>query len=385
MHIFALPVLELTYIAIMVALESAELFRNLNNTEMAALRRVTLERHYATGQEIFREGDPGEGVYVVKSGRVEISGLINGNARRVFSEIGTGGIFGEMAVIEHRPRSASAIAATEVIAYFIPRGEMLSMMERSPGLTLRILQIISNRLREFNQHHLREVVEAERLATIGRFARSIIHDLKNPLNIIGLTTELACAPNATQPYRVQAQERVRRQIDRISELVSEILYFTQGSEVSANLVMTNYAEFIGQFIEELREEAALRSVILRLENQPPAVGLMINPKRLRRVFFNFVHNATDAMREGGEIILRFSKSPRELITEVEDTGPGIAPEIAGKLFQAFATHGKEHGTGLGLSICKKIIEDHGGRIWARNEPGRGAVFAFALPPPRSAR
>jgi signal transduction histidine kinase len=164
--------------------------------------------------------------------------------------------------------------------------------------------------------------------------------------------------------------------------VSEILYFTEGSDVTASLTLTNYAQFIAQFIEELHEDALMRSVNLRLENQPPALPLMINPRRLRQVFFNLVHNATDVMRDGGDIIIRFSKSARELTTEVEDTGPGIAPEMADKLFQTFATHGKEHGTGLGLSICKKIIEDHGGRIWARNEPGGGAVFAFALPPPR---
>ena len=66
---------------------------------------------------------------------------------------------------------------------------------------------------------------------------------------------------------------------------------------------------------------------------------------------------------------------------MEDTGPGVAPEIASKLFEPFATHGKEHGTGLGLSICKRIIEDHKGRIHARCDAGRGAVFSFTLPQP----
>jgi signal transduction histidine kinase len=70
----------------------------------------------------------------------------------------------------------------------------------------------------------------------------------------------------------------------------------------------------------------------------------------------------------------------EIVTEVQDNGPGIAPEVAGRLFQAFVTYGKERGTGLGLSICKKIIEDHGGSISARNAPvGHGAIFSFVLP------
>ncbi|HKW31260.1 MAG TPA: HAMP domain-containing sensor histidine kinase, partial [Verrucomicrobiae bacterium] len=82
---------------------------------------------------------------------------------------------------------------------------------------------------------------------------------------------------------------------------------------------------------------------------------------------------------GGKIFLRFQRNDEEVTTEVEDTGPGIAPEIADRLFQPFTTHGKPHGTGLGLSICKKTVEDHGGRIEARRDPGHGAIFSFTLP------
>ena len=88
---------------------------------------------------------------------------------------------------------------------------------------------------------------------------------------------------------------------------------------------------------------------------------------------------TCALPISGKIYLRFQLTETEICTEIEDSGPGIAPEMADKLFQPFATHGKTHGTGLGLSICKKIVEDHGGRISARSEAGRGAIFSFTLP------
>ena len=363
----------------MVGIESAELFRNLQPEELRALRSVTLERQYAAGQDIFHEGDPGDGVYVVKDGLVEISGLLNQDTRRVFAQIPPGGLFGEMAVIEHRPRSASAKAVPETTVYYIPRGEMLSLMQRSPGLSSSLLQVISHRLREFNRVFLTEVVQAERLAVIGRFARGIVHDLKNPLNIIGLTAEMVAMPNASAEIRTQANVRIRKQVERISELVSEILYFTQGDQDSVVLTPMDYAEFVQHVIEELRPETELRAVRLELANAPPPVKVLLHPNRLRRVFMNLANNAADAMSAGGKIILRFRSDNTGVITEIEDTGPGIPPEILDRLFQAFATHGKSHGTGLGLSICKKIVEDHGGRIWARNEPGRGAVFAFALP------
>ncbi len=97
------------------------------------------------------------------------------------------------------------------------------------------------------------------------------------------------------------------------------------------------------------------------------------------VLYNLINNAIDVMPEGGKITLRFNTNEAEVTTEIEDSGPGVAPEIASRLFEPFATHGKAHGTGLGLAISKRIIEDHKGRIFIRSEPGRGAVFCFALP------
>jgi len=120
-------------------------------------------------------------------------------------------------------------------------------------------------------------------------------------------------------------------------------------------------------------------VQIELPAEPPACRVRLDARRLSRVFYNLCSNAMDFMPNGGKIFLRFQADENEIVTEIEDTGPGIAPEVADRLFQNFVTFGKSHGTGLGLSICKKIVEDHGGRIWVRNEPGHGAIFCFALP------
>jgi len=362
----------------MGALEASKPFRNLNPVEQEALRKIAVEKSFSAGQKIFQEGDAGDGIYIVKDGSVEITVAINQNAQRVFAKLGPGEMFGEMAVLEVKPRSATALAAADTQVYFIPREELLIMLGESPALSLELLREISQRLREFNRRYIDETIQAERLAVIGRFARSIIHDLKNPLSIISMSAELIAMQPAKPETRENAQMRIRKQVERIGDLIGDILDFTNGSKARTLVGNTNYAAFVQSVLEEIRSDAELRHVSIEA-GAAPSTALPIDPKRVRRVFHNLIQNAIDAMPGGGKVSVRFIRDKNELITEIEDTGSGIAPEIAGTLFEAFATFGKEHGTGLGLSICKKIIEDHGGRIWARNEPGRGAIFAFGLP------
>ena len=368
----------LSYSPLMVALETVALFRNLGERDLNALRRIVREKQFSPQQEIFREGATGDGLYAVKSGLVEIS--TGAAAKRVpLSEIKEGEIFGEMAVIENAPRSANAIAAVNTVVWFIPRADMLQLLDKSPTLSLSLLREISHRLRQFNRHYLNEVVQAERMSVIGRFTNSIIHDLKNPLSVIGMATEMLSTPEVPVDKRARAAQLIHDQMDRINDLITDVLEFTRGSAAPMPLIPLSYSAFVLPVIEELRHDAAVKGVHIELENQPPELELRLNPRRLRRVFYNLIHNATDAMPEGGKILVRFVLGRTDLTTEIEDSGVGIAPEIAGNLFKAFATHGKANGTGLGLSISKKIVEDHGGRIWARNEPKRGAIFAFALP------
>jgi signal transduction histidine kinase len=358
-------------------LEASPLFRNLPAAELQTLRLITKIKQFSAGAEIFQEGAPGDGVYFVRSGLVEISG--GKNVRHVFSRLGPGEIFGEMSIIEDRQRSATATAAVDSEVYFLPRGEMLSFIQNSPSLAFGLLQLISHRLREFNQLHLRELVQAESLAVIGRFAQGIVHDLKNPLSIISLSAELFDMPSVSPEIRAKSQARIRKQVERISDMVGDILIFTKGANTAADLKNRDYRAFVLELVGDLRSEAELKSAEIEMQNVPPSVPVKFDPRRLGRVFFNLVGNATDIMLNGGKIFLRFELRENEIVTEIEDTGPGISAEIAERLFQPFATHGKTKGTGLGLSICKKIVEDHGGNISVRGEPNRGAIFSFTLP------
>lgn len=356
-----------------------DLFNDLIAAELAMLKEEARVLSLPAGHVIFCEGDAGDGLYLVEEGSVEISAVVDGGGKRVLSTIGPGSFFGEMAVMDDEPRSATATAATDCTLSFVATGTMWSVLEKSPKVLISLMREFTRRMREFDRRYVEEILQSERLGLIGRFAQSIVHDFKNPLNIIGLAGELATAEDSGIEERTEAGQLIRKQVSRLSNMISEVLEYTRGSTGAAALVPGNYREFVEQTLADMQPEAAQRSVRVECENEPPDTLLRMDQTRLTHVFYNLVNNAMDFVPEGGKITFRFQADDRDVVTEIEDTGPGFAPEIASRLFQPFATHGKTRGTGLGLSICKRIIEDHKGQIRARSEPGRGAIFSFTLP------
>ena len=336
-------------------------------------------RKFSAGEIIFSAGDAGNGFYVIETGRVQLSAVVGNAETRVLAVCGPGDFFGEMAILDDAPRSATAKAAEVTEAIFLSREELLKLLETRPRLALNLVREFSNRMRTLNQKYVGEIIQAERLAVVGRFAGTIVHDFKNPLQVIGLAAELACSDKTAPPMRAKAADRIARQVERMTNMLQELIEFTKPTGQKPLLQPANFARYMNPLADEIRTEIAERGVKLEVSTPPPEVDVQVNPQRLSRLFYNLLNNAVDEMSDGGKIFLRFAVEKNELRVEIEDTGKGIAPEIAQSLFQPFATHGKAHGTGLGLTICKKIAEDHGGRIWALSMPGKGATFCFTLP------
>ena len=346
---------------------------------MVALKENAKKLSFRAGQIILREGDPGDALYVIEEGSVEISALIGNKERRVFARFGPGEYFGEMSVIDSQVRSASATAETDTVVLVVPREKVWKTFQQTPKLLVAMMREFSLRMREFDRRFLYEVFQQERLTLVGRFAQSIVHDFRSPLSNITFAADLACADGVTQEEKEEASATIHKQVERLGNMIGEVLEFTRPSKSPVTIEKTKFNEFVSDLIAELRVEAANKSVTIEMKAAPPAITIPMDRQRLPHVFRNIIRNAIDSMPQGGRIVLRFKSTPGEVITEVEDAGPGISPDIAGRLFEPFATHGKALGTGLGLSICKRIVEDHHGAISARTKRGRGAVFTFSLP------
>ncbi|HEY0966730.1 MAG TPA: ATP-binding protein [Opitutaceae bacterium] len=360
--------------------QSVSRFTSVLLDELRALKAVGQRRDFSAGEVIFSAGDPGDGFYLVESGRVRIEAAAGEEGARLLATIGPGDFFGEMAVLDDAPRSASASAEVATGAIFLGRDELLRLLHQQPRLALDLIRDFSGRMRTLNRRYLDDILQAERLATVGRLARSTVHDFKNPLAIISLAAELAGRAEAAPESRQRVQETILKQVERMNSMLHELIEFTRTGQQEFVPTKVKYADFLSGIEADLQHELAERKV--RLVTTPPAKKLEveIDARRLPRLFHNLIGNAVDAMgKQGGVITITTEVKDDFLHTELTDSGPGIAPEVAERLFQPFATHGKAHGTGLGLSICRRIAEDHGGRIWARSKVGQGATFGFSLP------
>jgi len=161
------------------------------------LKRNARKLSFRKGRVIFREGDSSDALYVIEQGSVEISALIGPRERRVFATFGVGDYFGEIAVIDSKPRSATAIAKEGTVVSRISRDKVWRMFARSPRLLVTMMHGFSHRLREFDRLYLQELFQHNRLALVGRFAQSIVHDFHIPLSNIGFAADLVCGGDAT--------------------------------------------------------------------------------------------------------------------------------------------------------------------------------------------
>jgi signal transduction histidine kinase len=364
-----------------ITLEDSRFCRHLAPEDRQLVRETVTPKHYPAGSCIFEEGEEGDGLYIVLGGQVEITAKSTPDRRHILSLMDPGDYFGEMSVFDGGTRSAGAHARLPCDLSFLPAAIVLELLRRSPILALSLVKDASLRMRDFNRRFLRESLKSERLALMERVARTIVHDFRNPLNVIGIASEMGTDPNSPTPMRVAANGRIRHQIEVLNGMLQELVDFTKASSQDVILPRLNYSTFLESVMGEVRAEADRRGIHIKIVGSFPEVPVRVDPARFVRVFNNLSQNAFDAMsgRPNAELVLAFKTTETQVITWVIDNGPGIAAEHFTHLFEPFFTFGKIHGTGLGLAICERIVNEHGGRISVENTPGGGATFRFDLP------
>ncbi len=225
----------------------------------------------------------------------------------------------------------------------------------------------------------RRLANAERLATVGKHASKVAHELNNPLDgilrYINLAMRIVEQEKLEKPKEYLTQ--CRQGLMRMVQIVSELLEFSRSTYTPLEHVK------IEQIIED-----ALKTMESRTETSNIRIvrdytfGLpQVRSGNLFQVFCNLAKNALDAMPNGGELrISTCSAADNTIVVELRDTGTGLPPQDTDVIFEPFfTTKANGKGTGLGLAICRDIIESHHGRITAENAPGGGSIFTVYLP------
>jgi two-component system, sporulation sensor kinase E len=221
----------------------------------------------------------------------------------------------------------------------------------------------------------------DHLIMLGRLASSLSHEIRNPLNAIFLHTdvleeELKQPTPDHQELISESLATIKTEIMRVNELVQDYLSLARLSTLQREVV--DMGTMMEEFALEITELLADHQVTLELEMLADLGQVALHRNTLRRALLNLVHNAIDAMPEGGTLTLSGRRTAAHVYLEVRDTGMGIPKDQLPLLFTPFHTT-KPGGTGFGLYVVQEIIVSHDGEITVSSEPGVGTTFTVVLP------
>jgi signal transduction histidine kinase len=224
----------------------------------------------------------------------------------------------------------------------------------------------------------RDLIESEQLATIGRMASSISHDLRHSLAAIVANSEFLCDSHLTPGQREELYQEVRTGVNLMTDLIDSLLEFARTRE-SLTPGYANVSETIQRAVQaaRLHPRHHTRSIDVLCGTQ---ITGWFDQRKLERVLYNLLLNACEAAPvTGGKVEVTAGEVSGAITISVADNGPGIADSIRERLFHPFVSYGKENGTGLGLAVVQKIVQDHGGEVFVERTVQGKTVFRIVLP------
>ncbi|MBI4635483.1 MAG: PAS domain S-box protein [Candidatus Rokubacteria bacterium] len=217
--------------------------------------------------------------------------------------------------------------------------------------------------------------QADRLATLGRMAANIAHEIRNPLASLTGAIEALTGNIGAADARDRLTQIVLRESDRLNEILKNFLDYARPAPLVLNTV--DLVEALDDVLL-LLEHRAVPPTFKIAREYPASLRWTVDPQRLKQALWNLCLNAVEAMPDGGELRVGAAAGPHALEIWVADTGEGIAPGDLSHIFEPFYST-KPGGSGLGLALVHRIVQEHGGEIDVRTEPGLGTTFTVTLP------
>jgi signal transduction histidine kinase len=282
-------------------------------------------------------------------------------------------VFKSVEYLDYLPEAARRILAQERTK------RELAEAGRQRERALADLQDKTDELRSTTQ----QLWQAARLAGVGELAASIAHELNNPLATVHLRVEGVLAKTPPGDPRRRPLEIVDQEVERMAKLVGNLLHFIRPGRDQVSTV--DVPREVRQTIELTEPHLRRLRVAVEPEFHPDVPPIYADRQQLRQVLLNLFTNAGDAMPKGGRLTPRvrpgrLGPDLPAVVIEVADTGTGIPADVLPRVFDPFFTTKEEgKGTGLGLAICRRIVDQHHGRLDIESELGRGTTVRVTLP------
>jgi two-component system, NtrC family, sensor kinase len=233
--------------------------------------------------------------------------------------------------------------------------------------------------RELEQARI-QLMQTEKIASLGRLAAGVAHEINNPLAGILIYADMLMKDLSDHPQWSQDMQEIIDQTLRCKQIVTRLLEFSR--QPLGQRIAFNPNDLLDRCVELLSHQPLFHDVEVLLDLQSDLPEIVGDTGQIQQVFTNIIINAANAMEGKGRLTIssRFNPQESEILLSFADTGPGVPEEIRGKIFEPFFTTKRPgEGTGLGLSVVYGIVQQHGGDIQVENSPLGGAVFTVNLP------
>jgi signal transduction histidine kinase len=254
-------------------------------------------------------------------------------------------------------------------------GDNLHGIEKQLGTILERVREVVDQL----HRQERDALRAEQLAAVGQLAAGLAHEVRNPLTSIKLLVGAALQKRSPTALTEPDLQVIHDEVGRLERKVAALLEYARPQQTEPR--PGDVAEIVHHVADLVQPRVCQQGVRLNLDLPPEPVTAHLDPDQFNGVMTNLLLNALDAMPGGGTIDVALKKdgAGRFRLT-VADTGPGLDPAVADRLFRPFVST-KPTGTGLGLCVSRRVVQAHGGSLTGANRPGGGACFTITLPAP----
>lgn len=381
-------------------LKEVDFFKSLDSVELKLVAGTCQEESFKANEVLVQENSIANRFFIIIDGNVEVWKNWNEENPYLIGKHGPGHFFGEMALLDGQPRSATVIASENVMTLYINRENFRELINRYSSIAFSVMLSMSNLVRASNSQFVDDLrarnrelsiayaelekaqdirIRDERFFTLGKFSSMMLHDIRNPLSAIKAQTELI-QEFLDQPVFIKNfVSTITNEVQRLERMANEFLDFSRG-EVRLNLSPIEPCELIFDLINNIKQRFDSDGIKIIKSCQAEGKSIL-DRDRMHRALYNICDNARKAMLDSQTKELQISAEfqDQNLIIKIGDTGRGMGKEVVEHLYEPFFSASEHGGTGLGLVVVKNVIEAHSGKLEIKTGEGRGTVFTISLP------